>query len=81
MKGAVLDTEFVLAIERERAPNELADRDSAAHHRIAKTDGDPDAGGLHGAIECGVSLVVAPDFENVTSSFPPTVWHVAEPAP
>ena len=27
-----------------------------------------------------VSLVVVPDFENVTSS-PPTVWHVAAPAP
>ena len=27
-----------------------------------------------------VSLVIVPDFENVTSS-PPTVWHVAAPAP
>ena len=38
----------------------------------------PVAAGLPAYV--AVRLVVVPDFENVTSS-PPTVWHVAEPAP
>ena len=53
LEGGVLGADFVLAIERRYAINDSADRDSAAHHRISKTDGDPYASGRRGARVCG----------------------------